>query len=98
MAFVYILKSESLEKFYVGSCINLLERLEEHQSKKYLGSFTTAASDWQLVFKMDNLDYSQARNIEAHIKKMKSKVYIENLIKFPEMTQKLIVRFSEKHQ
>ncbi|MFN5983120.1 MAG: GIY-YIG nuclease family protein [Fluviicola sp.] len=30
MATVYIIYSKSIDKFYVGSCLNLIERLELH--------------------------------------------------------------------
>ena len=30
--------------------------------------------------------------IEKHIKNMKSKIYIQNLAKYPEMTQKLLLK------
>ena len=42
-----------------------------------------------LFFSYENLEYKQARNIESHIKKMKSKVYIENLVKYPEIIERL---------
>lgn len=32
MAIVYILKSPRIGKFYIGSCLNLEERLEEHRN------------------------------------------------------------------
>jgi putative endonuclease len=32
--------------------------------------------------------------IEEHIKKMKSKVYIQNLKKYPDMVKKLIAKYS----
>ncbi|MEY3084859.1 MAG: hypothetical protein RL037_1039, partial [Bacteroidota bacterium] len=34
------------------------------------------------------------RNIEAHIKQMKSRKYIENLVRFPEISQKLKDKYS----
>ena len=35
----------------------------------------------------------QALAIEKHIKKMKSKIYIENLTRYPEMSNKLIKKY-----
>ena len=35
----------------------------------------------------------QAQKVERHIKKMKSKTYINNLFKYPEMREKLLKRF-----
>ena len=90
MAAVYILHSESKNRFYIGSCNNLIERLEQHRTKTFSSSFTSNNGDWELYYSIQNLDYNSARNIESHIKRMKSKEYIQNLKKYPEMTQKLI--------
>ena len=46
------------------------------------------------VFEISCKDQTQALAIEKHIKLMKSKVYIENLIKYPEMTEKLKNKYS----
>jgi putative endonuclease len=95
MASVYILFSPKLNKFYTGSCLNIDERLLDHENKRYANSFTKVADDWMLHFEINELDYDTARMIETHIKSMKSKTYIENLRKYPEMTMKLIARFSK---
>lgn len=88
MACVYILYSKSLNRHYVGSCVNLEERMQEHHSKLFKDAFTARADDWQLLFSLSNLEYMQARKIETHIKKMKSIKYIQNLIKYREMSEK----------
>jgi len=36
---------------------------------------------------------TQALAIEKHIKSMKSKIYIENLKKYPEMVTKLLIKY-----
>ncbi|MGB3153900.1 MAG: GIY-YIG nuclease family protein [Chitinophagaceae bacterium] len=89
MAAVYILYSPSLKKFYIGSCQEVSIRLDQHISKKFPGGFTTGAKDWIVYYEQANLNYAQARKIESHIKKMKSKKYVENLKNFPEMGEKL---------
>ena len=43
---------------------------------------------------IDNLTSKQAFDIEAHIKKMKSSVYIKNLKMYPEMVAKLMTTYS----
>ncbi len=93
MASVYILQSPKLNKFYTGCCFDLVKRLKEHQDKIFQDAFTVAADDWSILLSIDNLTYRQARNIEAHIKRMKSRTYIENLMKYPEMLEKLKQRF-----
>ena len=94
MAAVYILYSISMDKFYIGSCLNLEERLDEHKNKEYSNSFTAKVDDWALYFFMAELEYKQARNIEKHIKEMKSKKYVQDLKKYPEMTMKLKNKYS----
>ena len=94
MASVYILFSNKLNKFYTGSCSNLEERLFEHKNKTFRNSYTTNTDDWELYFSINELHHSDARKIETHIKSMKSKKYIENLKKYPEMVERLIIKFS----
>ncbi|MCB0482256.1 MAG: GIY-YIG nuclease family protein [Flavobacteriales bacterium] len=96
MAAVYILHSKSKNRFYIGSCNNLFERLEQHRLKAFSSSFTSNIDDWELYYSIQNLDYMVARNIEKHIKKMKSKEYIRNLKKYPEMIQKLMDKLQLK--
>ena len=93
MATVYILYSCKLDRFYTGSCLNLEIRLEEHMNKEFIDGFTSKANDWELFFSMDNLSYNQARQIELHIKRMKSKKYIYDLKKYKEIVNKLIDKY-----
>jgi len=90
MATVYILFSKKLDRYYVGSCLNFDERIAEHNSKEYQNSYTGKADDWELYYKLDNLGYRQAREIENHVKKMKSRNYIQNLKKYSEISIKLL--------
>ena len=88
---VYILFSKCLDRYYIGCTSNINERFDKHHSKFYGNSaFTAKADDWQLMLSLPCLDEQQAKTIEAKIKKMKSKVYIANLIHYPEMQQKLL--------
>jgi putative endonuclease len=93
MAVVYVLFSKSIDKYYVGSCSNLTRRLEEHNSHEYSSGFTRRASDWEVYFSIDWLKPHQARDIEKHIKRMKSRKYIENLILYSEMVKKLVKKY-----
>jgi putative endonuclease len=88
----YIIYSERLQKFYTGLCQELLvERINKHNNHDYgLNSYTSAANDWQLVLKIEVETVSHARRLELKIKSMKSSVYIRNLIKYPEMIEKII--------
>ena len=91
---VYILHSENLNKHYIGFTENLNQRLEFHLNDAQARKFTYKADDWKLVFKINCVTKQQALLIEKHIKAMKSKVYIQNLMKYPEISIKLL----EKHK
>jgi len=93
MASVYILFSKKLNRYYIGSCLDLSKRLDEHLQGFYPDSFTSKATDWELFLHINDLAYQQARQIELHIKKMKSKTYIENLKKYEDIQTRLIVRY-----
>ncbi len=85
---VYILYSEKLKKFYTGFTSNLENRLEYHKSA-LPHKFTAKANDWEIFLTIECESKKQALAIETHIKKMKSKVYIKNLVKYQEMIDKL---------
>jgi putative endonuclease len=96
-ASVYILFSPSLHVFYTGfTTISVVDRLRRHNEKYYDNKFTSRASDWEIFLTIECDNQDQARAIEAHIKKMKSKIYIRNLKKYPNMTQELLNRFAAK--
>ena len=90
---VYILFSKKLNKHYIGFTSNLDLRLEFHLSEEQTRKFTFNADDWVLVFKILCVNKKQAMLIEKHIKSMKSRKYIENLIKYPEISQKLLEKY-----
>jgi putative endonuclease len=88
MHWVYILKSEKLNRFYIGYTSDFDIRFEFHQNSES-HKFTYNADDWELFLKIDCHNKSQALAIEKHIKAMKSKIYIENILKYPEIITKL---------
>ena len=94
MATVYILYSSKIDKYYIGSCKNLESRLKMHFEGKFSKAYTKNTDDWIVYFQFDHEDIEVVRKIEAHIKRMKSRIYIENLIRFPEMIEKLILKYS----
>ena len=94
MASVYILYSPTSDCYYVGSCIDMEQRLKEHNSSRYRSSFTARASDWEVFLVIDNLGYRQSRAIESHIKRMKSRKYLENLTRYPAMVDRLVQEHS----
>lgn len=91
--FVYILHSESTGRYYVGETIDIENRLSEHNTHFFPGAFTMRADDWTVFLTIECKNRTQARLIESHIKRMKSKTYILNLKKHPEMIEKLIAKY-----
>ena len=93
MHFVYILYSAKLNRFYTGYTSNFDSRMEFHRNAES-HKFTANAEDWELYLKIECENKSQALSIEKHIKNMKSKTYIENLIKYPD----IILKLKEKYK
>jgi len=91
--YAYIIKSASSGDFYVGETEDPHTRLAQNNQAVYKGAFTSRHTDWQLVAVFACRDRAHARKVEAHIKKMRSRTYIENLIKFSEMREKMIAKY-----
>ena len=94
MATVYILYSSKAGLYYIGSTKDIDNRLTYHLNKEFPDSFTSKYSDWVLFLSIDELSITVAKKIESHIKRMKSKTYLENLKIYTEIIQKLIIKYS----
>jgi putative endonuclease len=94
MHYVYIIFSESVQKFYIGETEDITERLVKHNSGAYKNAFTSQACDWEIQTVIACENRTIALKIEKHIKSMKSKVYVNNLTKHEELRERLISRFS----
>lgn len=94
MHFVYIIKSKVDGSFYIGETSDLEKRLYWHNTEKLNIGFTKSGMPWEYFFTLKVKDKKVAKKIERHIKNMKSKKYLENLIRFPEITSKLIEKYS----
>ena len=81
MAWVYILRNASTNRFYVGSTIDLRRRLKQHKSGNT--RTTRVLGTKELVYTEEYATETEARNREKQIKSYKSKVYIEKLILGP---------------
>jgi len=77
--YIYILYSQCLDSFYVGSTKDLDRRLQEHNRGK--STYTKRGIPWILVYKEEFENKSQAYQRELQIKAWKSKTKIEELIK-----------------
>jgi len=90
---VYILFSEKLSRYYIGTTDDLKKRLQDHNDGVYHDAFTIKGAPWILHLHIDGLSSQQAYKIERHIKQMKSKKYIHNLKNYPEMINTLKERY-----
>ena len=90
---VYILHSNKLNRFYIGYTTDLKTRMEFHQQSTP-EKFTAKADDWELYHKISCECKQQALAIERHIKNMKSSKYIRNFILYPEITEKLLMKYA----
>jgi len=93
MHYVYIIYSLSSDSFYIGETSDLETRLSSHNNKVFDKSFSKIADDWEYFYIIPCNDRKQAIAIEKHIKKMKSKIYIRNLILYPEITETLLKKY-----
>ena len=95
MCFIYIIFSKKLDRFYIGSTeLHPTQRLELHNNQ-YYGKlkFTSNGIPWELFWYHHIHSKRVALKIEKHIKKMKSRKYILNIKKYPNIMQKLIEKY-----
>ena len=76
--YVYILFSETLSKYYVGSSYDVAQRLERHNRGH--SNYTKKGIPWELVYVEEYSTREEGYARELSIKKKKSKKYIEWLI------------------
>ena len=92
---VYILHSIKLNRFYIGFTTDFEVRLDFHLNSGEHRKFTHKANDQTIFLKIECQSKTQALAIEKHIKKMKSKIYIKNLLVYPEIIQKLLEKYAD---
>jgi len=85
MHYLYILHSDSIDKYYIGESPNPKLRLKQHNEHYFKKGYTKAAKDWKIALskKCDSKD--DAVYLEKFIKRMKSRKFIEKIIESPEI-------------
>lgn len=78
MYYIYILKSDFNNRYYIGCTQDLTSRFKKHNSG-YVRS-TKAYRPWTIVYHEQKSTLSQARKRETQIKSWKSRLSIEKLI------------------
>ena len=76
---VYILYSQTADRYYVGQTSGLQERVRWHLAGST--QVTKSATDWMLVLFEPTVTLLQALALERQIKKMKSRKSISRYIK-----------------
>ena len=79
MHWLYIIFSESADKYYVGSSSNPEGRLSAHNHPQNKG-FTKRYQPWKLVFTQEYNSKIEAETAERRIKSFKSRKMIERII------------------
>ena len=66
---VYVLKSKSTGRLYIGQTNNLDRRLADHNSRKSI--YTRKQGPWEFMGKFSCLNRSESIGLERKLKKMK---------------------------
>jgi len=75
---VYILFSDSKNRYYIGYTSNLEERIVRHNQKSK--GFTGNINDWKVVYTESYISKEEAQKRELQIKSWKSRIKIQELI------------------
>ncbi len=76
--FVYILRSLKNSRFYIGSTIDVEERLKKHNNGSVVS--TSKYKPFKLEYFQEYSSITVAKQIEYRLKKLKRKNYIEKII------------------
>ena len=79
MFFTYVLQSKKDNSYYIGSTNNIENRLKNHNSGR--SRYTKNKLPYIIVYKEDFASLAEARKREYYLKSLKSRKYIEKLIK-----------------
>lgn len=79
MAYIYILRNIE-GKYYVGSTSDVEKRLLQHRSGQSPSTRRLKPDSLELVLIQEYSSIGEARAIEAKIKKLKRKDYIERMV------------------
>jgi putative endonuclease len=80
MFYIYILYSESSDRFYIGHTSDPERRLIEHNTKDEI-KFTTKFRPWIMLLAFEVSEVrGEAMKMERFLKAQKSKVFIKRLI------------------
>ena len=94
MPFVYILRSIKDDSFYIGKTFDLEQRLLYHNTVELNEGTSKSGIPWKYFLTLEVKSYFLAGKLEKHLKEVHSEEYCMNLVKYPEISQKLIEKYS----
>ncbi len=90
MHFLYIIYSKQSHRFYIGETQNVEKRVLMHNQHVFKKAYTTSAEDWQLKLSFECESKEEASYLERFIKRMKSRVFIEKIIRDPTVLKEIL--------
>ena len=90
--FVYILFSEKLNRFYVGTTDSVERRFIEHNTAVYKDGWSIRGIPWTLFSKIECNSSEEAYKLERFIKKMKSASFIRRLKEEEELSKQILIK------
>ena len=78
MYYTYILKSKIKDRYYIGHCADLEERLKLHNNRRSIS--TKAYVPWELVYSEEYETKSEAMKREYALKRIKNKIILLKII------------------
>ncbi|MEJ1221706.1 GIY-YIG nuclease family protein [Sediminicola sp. 1XM1-17] len=94
MPFVYIIRSVKDGSFFIGKTFDLEQRIMYHNTEELNEGTSKSGIPWEYFFTMEVKSYFLAGKLEKHLKEVYSKEYYMDLVKYPEISQKLIEKYS----
>lgn len=76
--YIYIIESQTNQKFYIGQTNNIENRLKRHNNKESLS--TKNGVPWKLIYYEEFENRSGAMKREIHLKSLKNRNYLKNNI------------------
>ncbi|MBF4514939.1 GIY-YIG nuclease family protein [Flavobacterium sp. ANB] len=90
MHYLYIIYSDSCQKFYIGETASIENRISKHHDHFYSNSFTKIANDWKIVLLFNCINKDEAVYLEKFIKRMKSKIFNTKIIDDPSILKDIL--------
>ena len=80
MFHVYVLKSQSTGKIYIGQTADIKERLSLHNTKKFKGYTANFDGEWRLIYQEETSDRRAALLREKQLKSFRGREFVKKHI------------------